>query len=302
MKLDKLCLALDTYFNIGAFAESDWLDLIPETKRGAFLRFLRPEFAERLWNGLMLENPTEKGEIDRVYLAVFPSQSVLDTIIVKEVERGAPGALIFTHHPLAYNEREAAFKPISTAQLEELQEHRISLYACHAPLDCHPEVSTTNALANALELQEQQRFAKYYAGLAGIHGKVPTTTFQAFAEKLAQVCELSHLRYDQCLHNGQPVHHIALIPGGGDASDLIEEAVKLGVDTYITGHWWLFGSSDFAKTRREQMANDIARFEINLLGASHYSSEMPVMRDQMPDWFRQYNLETLFIRQEDAWQ
>src|SRR5690606_16591625 len=116
------------------------------------------------------------------------------------------------------------------------------------------------------------------------------------------VCELSHLRYDQCLHNGQPVHHIALIPGGGDASDLIEEAVKLGVDTYITGHWWLFGSSDFAKTRREQMANDIARFEINLLGASHYSSEMPVMRDQMPDWFRQYNLETLFIRQEDAWQ
>lgn len=302
MKLQKICESLDSYFNIAAFGESDWLELIPESKRGSFQRFLRPDFINGSWNGLMLENATEEGEVDRVYLTVFPSQPILDTIIAREVERSAPGALIFTHHPLAYNERDAGFVTIPTVQLEELHEHHISLYACHAPLDCHTKTSTGNALANALGLQEQQRFAKYYAGLAGIHGKVPATTFEAFAEKLAQVCELDHLRHDQCRHNAQEVHHVAIVPGGGGDIELIDEAVKLGADTYVTGHWWLFGSSDYAKNDREKMAGYIPTTKLNLMAASHYSSELVVMRDQMVEWFRQLNVEAMLMRQEDPWQ
>jgi putative NIF3 family GTP cyclohydrolase 1 type 2 len=250
----------------------------------------------------MLDNATDKGHIDRVYLTVFPGQDELDTVIAREVERGAPGALVFTHHPLAYSEREAAFSTIPTAQLEEFQEHNISLYSCHAPLDCHPETSTTTALAEALGLEEQSRFGKYYAGLAGIHGRLSATTFQAFAELLAEVCELLGLRYDQCRHNGQAVEHVAVIPGGGNDPEMIDEAIALGVDTFITGQWWLFGKSEFAATDRHTMRDYLANTNLNLLGASHYSSELVVMRDFMPDWFREHNVDTVLLRQDDPWQ
>jgi hypothetical protein len=37
-------------------------------------------------------------------------------------------------------------------------------------LDCHPEISTSIALADALKLTEPKPFAPYYGGMAGIYG------------------------------------------------------------------------------------------------------------------------------------
>lgn len=303
MNLQKLCGELDTFFKVSDFNESDgWSHLMADTYRGAFQRFVRSEFIEGTWNGLMLENPAESADVNRVYLVVFPNQNLLDTIIANEVERGAPGALIFTHHVLGYSEAAAAFNPIKIEQLEELREHHISIYVCHAPLDCHLKISTGNALADALGLQEQRRFAPYYGGEAGILGKVNPASFQEFAEKVARVCELPFLRYDQCLHNGKPVQLVAIVPGGGNDADLMKEAATLGADTYVTGHWWLFGESDFARQDREKMRLFLETQALNLVGASHYSSELIVMRDQMPGWFKKHNLETMLIRQTDAWR
>jgi putative NIF3 family GTP cyclohydrolase 1 type 2 len=301
MNLSQLSAALDQFFNVSAFVETDWQDFISEANRGSIQRFLRSGF-DATWNGLMLENASADDDVDRVYLSVFPDQDILDTIIAREVERGATGAMIFTHHPFDYSERESTFIPISNAQLEELREHHISLYSCHAPLDCHPEISTANALADALGLEDQSRFANYYGGKAGIHGKVAnSTTFQELAEQLAEVCELSTLRYDQIRHNAQPVHHIALVPGGGADPEIIQEALDLGADTFITGHWWLFGSSDYAANDRQERKTSFPPIPLNFLAASHYSTELIVMRDQMPDWFKQHNVETVLMRQEDPW-
>lgn len=300
MNLNQLSAAIDEFFNVSAYVETDWQTFIPEANRGSIQRFLRSGFDET-WNGLMLENIPEDNNIERVYLSVFPDQDILDTIIAREVERGASGAMIFTHHPFDYSERDAAFIPINTAQLEELREHHISLYSCHAPLDCHTEISTANALADALGLEEQVRFANYYGGKAGIHGKLTDTTFQELGEQLAEVCELDALRYDQIRHNAQHVHHIGLVPGGGADPDVIQEAIDLGVDTFITGHWWLFGASEYAANDREKCKISIPPNKLNFIAASHYSSELIVMRDQMTDWFKQHNVETVVMRQEDAW-
>lgn len=301
VSLPEICLELDTFFNVEAFVEKDWEEFLPESYKGVVQRFYRPTFVQGTWNGLMLENPEPEAAIDRVYLAVFPTQGIIDKIIAKEVERGAKGSLIFVHHPTAYSEKTAEFTPIKVEQLEELKEHNISLYSCHAPLDCHVEISTANAFADALGLEDQQRFGYYVAGYAGMHGTVKPTTFQEIAQKLAEVCELTTLRYDQCLNNGKPVHHIAITPGGGGDPQFIDEARQLGADTYITGHWWLFGTSDYARKSREDMPSYIAGLDINMLGASHYSSELLVMRDQMVGWFREHNIEATVIRQQDAW-
>lgn len=301
VNLREICNELDTFFSIEAFVEKDWEQLLPDNYKGAVQRFYHPAFVQETWNGLMLDNPEPDTAIDRVYLAVFPTQGILDKIIAKEVERGAKGSLIFTHHPTAYSEKTAEFLPIKVEQLEELREHNISLYSCHAPLDCHVEISTANAFADALGLEDQQRFGYYVAGYAGIHGTVKTTTFHEIASKLAEVCELTTLRYDQCLNNGRSVHHIAIVPGGGGDPEFINQACETGADTYITGHWWLFGTSEFARRKREDFPPYLAGLDINLLGSTHYSSELLVMRDQMVGWFKERNIEAIIMRQQDAW-
>lgn len=303
MNLDELCTKLDLFFNVHTFNESDgWDFAMPDSYMGMFKRFVRPSFVEGSWNGLMLDNRNEKADVDRIYLVVFPNQDVIDTIIAQEVERQAPGAMIFAHHLMGFSERELRFNPLVAEQLEELQEHHISFYNCHAPLDCHPEISTGNALANALGLDEQERFFEYYGGLAGVHGKILPMTFQKFAEKLADVCEIETLRYDQCRHNGRMVEHVALIPGGGDDPEEMRKAEELGADTYVTGHWWLFGDSEFAQERREKAPEVINKLSLNLLAGSHYSTELIVMRDQMVDWFQDLGLETVLLRQQDPWR
>ena len=302
MKLEELTNKLDTYFNTHAFDESEgWDFAMDDSYKSSFKRFARDQFVEGSWNGLMLENTGKNGEVDRVYLMVFPTEDIIDTIIAQEVERDAPGSMIFSHHPVGFSEKSMEFPPMSVEQLEELREHNISYYNCHAPLDCHVKTSTANALADALGLTEQKRFASYYGGYAGIHGKVSPMPFQKFAERVASACELETLRYDQVRHNGRMVEHVALIPGGGDGPDELTEAASLGADTYVTGHWWLFGDSDFAKQRRNDARPVIDSLSMNLVAGSHYSTEVIVMRDLMPDYFQDMGLETVLLRQQDPW-
>lgn len=292
---------LNQFFAVQNFHEGDfWLSLLPEVYKGTAQSFFVPEFWDGTWNGLMLDNA--RSDVDRVYLVVFPTANIMDTIIAKEVERGAPGSLIFTHHPLPFHEKSVGFSQIPIEQLEELREHQISLYNCHAPLDCHPEISTGTALANALGLNDSQRFAPYHGGLAGVYGTVPPVAFQQFADRVAEVCELEKLRYDQILHIGKPVHKVAIIPGGGDSQAFINEAMQLGADTYVTGHWHLFADNPYANSQRPEFETYLPSVHLNLIGASHYSSEMVVMRDQMKDWFSEkLELETVLIRQKEAW-
>ena len=90
------------------------------------------------------------------------------------------------------------------------------------------------------------------------------------------------------------------MPGGGGSPEFIDEAVELGADTYVTGHWHLFGSNDYSRQRRDEFVTYIPTLKINLMGSSHYSSEMVVMRDQMKLWFREeLELEAIFVPQDD---
>ncbi|MBN1681508.1 MAG: Nif3-like dinuclear metal center hexameric protein [Anaerolineae bacterium] len=300
MNQAELVQKLDEFFDAQTFNENDlWSTIIPPGDMAVYQNFAEPDFVQGSWNGLML-NSTQ--DIDRVYLVVFPSQAVLDTILALELERGAPGALVYAHHPADFEEQGRGFVGINEAQLDELREHRISFYNCHAPLDCHLEVSTVIALAKALKLCDWEPFSPHYNGMEGVHGKVYDFTFGKFAEHLAKITDLPYIRYDQIRFNGQPVEHVAVIPGGGDDPRHLQEARDLGCDTYVTGHWWLVGDYDYAAQQRDVMSNLIPQLPMNLIGTSHYASEMLVMRDQLPGWFRNAGIEARFIGQPDPWR
>jgi putative NIF3 family GTP cyclohydrolase 1 type 2 len=297
----ELVTQLDTFFNVAAFDESGDRQYFPPGYDSTFQRYAAPGFLESSWNGLMLSNTDT---VDRVYLIVFPAQSVLDTIVAREVERGAPGAMIFCHHMADYQESGPGFVHITEAQLEDLREHCISYYHCHAPLDCHPEISTSTALANALKVREQQRFAPYFGGLAGVWGKVGPIGFHELAQKAAAATGLPYLRYSAVRHNGRPVQQVGIVTGGGGEPEVIREAMGMGCDTYVTGEWWLFGPGESRAEDRRRMHDFLVHADINLLGTSHYASESVVMRDQMPAWLRDSipGVEALFVPQEDPWR
>ncbi len=297
----ELVTKLDTFFDVAAFDESGDRQNFPPGYDSVFQRFAAPGFLEGSWNGLMLDNTDT---LDRVYLIVFPGQSVLDTIIAREVERGAQGALIFSHHMADYQESGPGFTYITEPQLEELREHCISYYQCHAPLDCHPEISTSSALANALKVREQQRFAPYMGGLAGVWGKIGPVGFHEFSQKVAAVTELPSLRYGAIRHNGRPLQQVGIIAGGGGQPEFIREAIDLGCDTFVTGEWWLFGPGESRAEQRVKMHDFLVTADVNLIGTSHYASESVVMRDMLPDWLRESvpSVEPVFIPQEDPWR
>ncbi len=293
----ELVAKLDSFFNTASFSEKGDLYYFPPGYESILERFLTPGFLVSAWNGLMMNNTAA---LDRVYLIVFPTPNVLDTIIAREVERGAPGALIFSHHLADYQEAGPGFTVIPETHLEELREHHVSFYHCDAPLDCHPEMSTSTALAEALKLREQRRFS----GDTGVLGKVGPVGFHEFARKVATVTELPYLRYSAIRHNGRPVQQVGIVTGTGGQPDVIQAAIDQGCDTFVTGEWWLYGPGETRAAYREQIHAFLQTADVNLIGTSHYASEAVVMRDPLPEWFRENipSVEPLFIPQDDPWR
>jgi putative NIF3 family GTP cyclohydrolase 1 type 2 len=296
----ELVALLDAFFKVSAFNERGNLEHFPPGYESTFKRFAAPAFVDGTWNGLMLDNATT---IDRVYLIVLPGQSVLDTIIGREVERGASGALIFGHHMADYQESGSGDVFIAEAQMEDLREHHISFYVCHSPLDCHPEISTAVAFANGLKVREQQRFASFMGGLAGVYGKVGPVNFHDFTRKVATVTDLPALRYSAIRHNGRPVQQVGIVTGTGGSPEHIREAMSLGCDTFVTGEWWPSGPDEEHAQRREEMHAFLVGADVNLIGTSSYASEAVVMRDLLPGWLRENtpSIEPVFIPQDDPW-
>ncbi|MCC7206992.1 MAG: Nif3-like dinuclear metal center hexameric protein [Anaerolineae bacterium] len=292
---------LDTFFEISIYDERDAQPPFPPGYESVFARYAAPGFIGGAGNGLMLNNTAQ---VDRAYLIVFPSPAVLDTIIGREVQRGAPGALIFSHHASDYQEGGPEYTPIPEVQLEALREHHVSYYLCHAPLDCHADVSTTGALAEAIRLQEPTRFAPYHGGKAGLAGTVAPIGFHDFARRLVEALGLPYLRYGGVRNDGLPIHKVAVVAGDGGTPEFIQQAVDLGCDTFVTGEWWPWGPGDSRAKERERLQAFLRGAHINLLAVSHYGSEAVVMRDAVAEWFRENapGVDPVFIGQEDPWR
>ncbi len=295
-----LAQRLDDFFDISLFNERDtWSGILSPADLQVYRTYVEPDFLDGTWNGLMLDSTTE---VDRVYLCVFPDEQVLDMVLAMELERSAPGALIFAHYPADVEEAGRGVVGIQEAQLEALREHNVSYYCCHMPLDCHPEVSTVVALAKALKLMDLQPFAPDGNNTTGLHGRLRDSSFSALAERIAEVTELPLLHYSQVRFNALPVEQVAVIPGSGEHTGVLASVRDLGCDTCVTGTWWPRGNTPEAETRQVVLRNLVPTLPMNLLGTSLYASEMVVLRDQMPAWFRNAGIDARFVRQPDPWR
>src|SRR5574341_312740 len=227
MKTSDLVSRLDDFFRIEQYPAEDFAEIETFCREAdiPLERFATPDFMRR-HNGLMLDNSEE---VERVFTLVFPSDEVL-----AEVERRAGGrpAMIFTHHPMDFETSGRGLIPVGTDALQRLQNAGVSLYSAHAPLDCHEAVSTSRALAREAGIAIEDICAGYHGGHAGVTGTIGPLPFDDFVARVGEVCGVN--RVDAKRHSDS-VHRVAVVAGGATFPPMMQEALDLGCDTYLTG-------------------------------------------------------------------
>lgn len=255
MKAKKLYQSLDKEFEIDKLDEDEWIlfDL------GDFTT----ESFKKTKKGLVLDNSTE---INKVYTAVFPSEPVLDYIIAS----GAEDTLLFTHHPMIWDPSSGGFpfRNIPSKYLEVLEEKNISLYTIHVPLDRNGPYSTTVSLAQALEIETEREFFEYHGVKVGIIGKTECTSNFELAANIKET--VGHLLKTWVYGSMQITNgNVALVAGGGNYPEIVEELAETDIKTYITGV--TMKNPDYEPSMR---FHEICQEnKINVIAATHYSTE-----------------------------
>jgi putative NIF3 family GTP cyclohydrolase 1 type 2 len=201
---------------------------------------------------------------------------------------GIQDAMLFVHHPSIWDIRKApeVFQQMDRELLQQFKDRKISIYNLHVPLDNFGEYSTSVTLARALGAKPERSFAPYFGAMCGVFGKTDVVTVQDLRKIFQEAVghEVSLYNYgDNKIKNGS----IAIIAGGGNDVEMLEEVVKAGVNTFVTGIT--------AKNDHSKKAHDFAeKHKINILGGTHYSTERFACIS-MVDYFQKHGLVSEFI-------
>lgn len=172
--------------------------------------------------------------VKHVMVALDVLEPVVDEAIAHDVD------LIIAHHPLIFQAVQHVDTDTAYGRaIQKCLRHNITVYAAHTNLDA-AEGGVNDLLAEAIGLENIDVFVPA-AEVGGQNprktgfGRVGTLaqpmTLSDFAEKIKQVFDLDGLRVVGDL--SASVYHVALL--GGDGNSFMNEAIRQGVDVYLTG-------------------------------------------------------------------
>lgn len=253
MNASELYAQLERDFITSAMSDdwAPWMAPVAEFVCGSFMQRSM---------GVVCDNATE---INKVYTAVFTSNVVMQRL----VDEDETDAMLFVHHPIDWDIGNVAgvFPPMNTSLLRQFRQRRLAVYNLHVPLDNYGEFSTSASLARAMDVEITAPFAAYHGGLAGVFGTTEFSTVQLLRERFEAVVghKTSLYRYGADEIAGG---RVAVVAGGGNDLEMLEEMVAEGVSTLLTGI-----------TVRNEHSEDAHRYAeregINILGGTHYSTE-----------------------------
>ncbi len=196
------------------------------------------------WDNPGLNVGRREAKVSRVLLAM----DITDEVIDRAAEQGCE--LIITHHPLIFDALRQVNGDSPTAHyVLRLAENGIAHIACHTNLDA-AEGGVNTLLAAACGMED----APLFGGIGRIadHNTTLTALIAALKEQLpAAICI--------GVKDHEEIHRIAVV--GGSGGSMLEEAMELGCDTFVTGE---------AKHNHALLAADRG---INLLMLGHYETE-----------------------------
>lgn len=203
-------------------------------------------------------------EVNKVYTAVFPSDKVLANILDDNVT----DAMLFLHHPLVWDlskDPMIAFYQINIELLKKLKERRISLFNFHLPLDNYSDYATSKSLADELGIVIERPFAEYGGAMSGIIGTTDCKDVYELVAKLEKVvghrARLYQYGQSDIINN-----RIGVVAGGGNDEGVVNELIANGINVLISG---LSVNNSYSATAHQLQKEH----KINLIGATHYSSE-----------------------------
>ncbi len=170
-------------------------------------------------NGLQVEG---RSEVHKLISGVTASLDLLQAAVAA----GADAVLV--HHGYFWRGENPCLTGIKRRRIALLIENDISLLAYHLPLDIHPELGNNTQLGRRLGFIETGRFGEQ--GIA-VQGTLPQAITLKDLSK-----NVEHLLSRKALVIGDEaklVQRIAWCTGA--AQDYFDEAIRLGVDAFVTG-------------------------------------------------------------------
>lgn len=300
--IETLTKELDELFSLAKWepdpAMSRWVPRVYESINYDYTQVFENAFCEK-FNGLMLKS---SDTISEIYSASFPE----DEIIQYLVSKATGNALLFLHHPIDMEVSGVGFLAIDPRNLMLMKNKGISVYSCHAPLDCHDQIGTTASISRAFRVRIESSFARYGNGFAGRVGFIRPTSLQKLIGEGQKYFGVSHVEVGG--KSIDVIKKVAIVAGGGDDIELFREAEELGAEVYITGEWYTRtqprdeDGKRWAKANRLECLNYAARSSMAFLGFSHAATEYLVMRREIKSYFRKKGVFVRCIPQADWWK
>jgi len=170
-------------------------------------------------NGLQVEGCRQ---VQRIVSGVSACQDLIEAA----AEAGADTLLV--HHGWFWKSEDARVAGIKRNRIKLLLAHDINLVAYHLPLDAHPELGNNAQLARRLGLRVDDWFGEQQiAAYGGLKEPMP---LQGFASRIAIALQRPPLVIGD---GSKSINRIAWCSGA--AQDMLEQAVDLGVDAFLTG-------------------------------------------------------------------
>lgn len=213
---------------------------------------LKPElYDDYCPNGLQIEGRTE---IKKILFAVSATrESAEEAALVKA------DALI-VHHGVFWKFHGARTLTGPFAKrLYPLIKNEINLLGYHLPLDGHPEIGNAAALAKMIGLENLDNFGMYKGASTGIRGVLAKPIKPLEMKKILS----EKLNHPVLYSNPQDARHeigtIGIITGGANSE--WREALKMGLDAYVTGE---MSEHDYHESRESG---------IHMFAGGHHATE-----------------------------
>jgi dinuclear metal center YbgI/SA1388 family protein len=204
-------------------------------------------------NGLQVEGrPT----VARVVTGVSANLALVEKAAAKRAD------LIVVHHGLVWGQGIDRVTGQIARRLHALLSNQISLAAYHLPLDKHARLGNNAGLADALGLPATRTaFGDVRGQALGVAVDLPAPITRAALLERVQTSVLGGSPPNFVFpHGPDRVKKIGLCTGA--ASDLLEDAARIGCDAFVTGEL-------------HERAGELAReLRITLIGAGHHATEV----------------------------
>ena len=218
-------------------------------------------------NGLQVEG---RAEVRVIVSGVTASLALVRAAI----ERGADALLV--HHGYFWRGEDARVTGTRRERLATLLQNDLNLFAFHLPLDAHSDVGTNAQLARELELPYAGTFGEQNLGAYGEFAAPPTVG------ELGRRIGARLNRAPQIIGDeNKPVKRVAWCTGA--AQGFLEDAVRLGVDAYISGEI------------SEQTVHLARETGVAYIAAGHHATERYGIRALGEHLGARFNLEHHFI-------